>query len=136
MLTAAGLLLHTCCGGCSIPAYLCEHFEAPRRQALALLLGGGMALAARISAQQLTSFYLYTDFVVAASLSVCDQWGAIMARRAPQPCHCRDVPAGTSSVHPASSGPEHACMQFLHAPNTHCDLRRVVNTHVFTSAKR
>ena len=53
------------------------------RQALALLLGGGMALAGRITAQQLTSFYLYTDFVVAASLSVCDQWGSIMVRAPP-----------------------------------------------------
>ena len=50
------------------------------RQAMALLLGGGMALSGRITAQQLTSFYLYTDFVVAASLSVCDQWGSIMVR--------------------------------------------------------
>ena len=49
-------------------------------QAMALLLGGGMALAGRITAQQLTSFYLYVDFVIAASLSVCDQWGAIMVR--------------------------------------------------------
>lgn len=37
-----------------------------------------MALAGRISPEQLTTFVLYVEFVTAASLSVCDQWGGIM----------------------------------------------------------
>ena len=34
-----------------------------------------MALSGKISAEQLTTFVLYVEFVTAASLSVCDQWG-------------------------------------------------------------
>ena len=45
---------------------------------MALLLGGWMALRGEISGQQLTSFVLYTEFVMSASLSVCDQWGGVM----------------------------------------------------------
>ncbi len=86
-----------------------------------------MALAGRISAQQLTSFYLYTDFVVAASLSVCDQWGAIMARCTPPPMppHASPYPAaGTrQQEHPstchARSGPELACVRMQHACDKH-----------------
>ena len=66
------------------------HYNPCMRQAMALLLGGGMALAGRITAQQLTSFYLYVDFVIAASLSVCDQWGAIMVRNI-------GIPAGSAA---------------------------------------
>ena len=44
-------------------------------QVLSLLVGGGMALSGKISAEQLTTFVLYVEFVTAASLSVCDQWG-------------------------------------------------------------
>ena len=51
---------------------------APDRQVLSLMVGGGMALAGRISPEQLTTFVLYVEFVTAASLSVCDQWGGIM----------------------------------------------------------
>ena len=47
-------------------------------QVMALLLGGWMALRGEISGQQLTSFVLYTEFVMSASLSVCDQWGGVM----------------------------------------------------------
>jgi ABC-type multidrug transport system fused ATPase/permease subunit len=45
---------------------------------LSLMVGGGMALAGRITPEQLTTFVLYVEFVTAASLSVCDQWGGIM----------------------------------------------------------
>ena len=66
-------------------------------QVLSLVVGGGMALAGRITPEQLTTFVLYVEFVTAASLSVCDQWGGIMesigaservmvpCRRAPNP---------------------------------------------------
>ena len=37
-----------------------------------------MALNGVITAQQLTTFVLYVEFVTYASLNVCDQWGAIM----------------------------------------------------------
>lgn len=33
-----------------------------------------MALQGTISAQQLTAFVMYVEFVTSASLSVCDQW--------------------------------------------------------------
>lgn len=42
------------------------------------MVGGAMALGGRISPEQLTTFVLYVEFVTAASLSVCDQWGGIM----------------------------------------------------------
>lgn len=45
-------------------------------QVLSLLVGGGMALSGSITPEQLTTFVLYVEFVTAASLSVCDQWGA------------------------------------------------------------
>ena len=44
-------------------------------QVLSLLVGGGMALSGKITPEQLTTFVLYVEFVTAASLSVCDQWG-------------------------------------------------------------
>lgn len=47
-------------------------------QVLSLMVGGAMALGGRISPEQLTTFVLYVEFVTAASLSVCDQWGGIM----------------------------------------------------------
>lgn len=37
-----------------------------------------MALKGVITAQQLTTFVLYVEFVTYASLNVCDQWGSIM----------------------------------------------------------
>ena len=37
-----------------------------------------MALQGIITAQQLTTFVLYVEFVTYASLNVCDQWGSIM----------------------------------------------------------
>ena len=37
-----------------------------------------MALQGTITAQQLTTFVLYVEFVTYASLNVCDQWGSIM----------------------------------------------------------
>jgi hypothetical protein len=43
-------------------------------QVATLLLGGSMALRGQITAQQLTSFVMYVEFVTSASLSVCDQW--------------------------------------------------------------
>lgn len=43
-----------------------------------LLVGGSMALQGKITAQQLTSFVMYVEFVTSASLSVCDQWGPAM----------------------------------------------------------
>ncbi|KAK9812558.1 hypothetical protein WJX73_008602 [Symbiochloris irregularis] len=45
---------------------------------MALAMGGGMALAGKVTGQQLTAFVLYVEFVMAASLSVCDQWGGVM----------------------------------------------------------
>lgn len=45
---------------------------------MSLVIGGGMALKGVITAQQLTTFVLYVEFVTYASLSVCDQWGTIM----------------------------------------------------------
>ena len=42
-------------------------------QVLSLLIGGGMALQGRVTAQQLTTFVLYVEFVTYASLNVCDQ---------------------------------------------------------------
>lgn len=47
-------------------------------QVLSLVIGGGMALQGTITAQQLTTFVLYVEFVTYASLNVCDQWGSIM----------------------------------------------------------
>jgi len=47
-------------------------------QVLSLLIGGGMALQGRVTAQQLTTFVLYVEFVTYASLNVCDQVGSIM----------------------------------------------------------
>jgi ABC-type multidrug transport system fused ATPase/permease subunit len=43
-----------------------------------LLVGGSMAMKGQITAQQLTSFVMYVEFVTSASLSVCDQWGPAM----------------------------------------------------------
>ena len=37
-----------------------------------------MALASQVNPEQLTTFVLYVEFVTAASLSVCDQWGPLM----------------------------------------------------------
>ena len=45
---------------------------------LVLLIGGGIVLEGAINAQQLTSYVMYVEFVTAASLSVCDQWGPFM----------------------------------------------------------
>ena len=47
-------------------------------QVVTLLIGGGMALDGAINAQELTSYVMYVEFVTAASLSVCDQWGPFM----------------------------------------------------------
>ena len=47
-------------------------------QVATLLLAGGMALQGVINAEQLTAYVLYVEFVAAASLSVCDQWGPFM----------------------------------------------------------
>ena len=47
-------------------------------QVLSLLVGGGMALRGAITPEQLTTFVLYVEFVTAASLSVCDQWGRLL----------------------------------------------------------
>ncbi|KAA6417134.1 MAG: ABC transporter B family member chloroplastic-like [Trebouxia sp. A1-2] len=43
-----------------------------------LLVGGSMALSGQVNPEQLTTFVLYVEFVTAASLSVCDQWGPLM----------------------------------------------------------
>ena len=43
-------------------------------QVATLLVGGTMALQGHITAQQLTAFVMYVEFVTSASLSVCDQW--------------------------------------------------------------
>lgn len=95
-------------------------------QAMALLLGGGMALAGRITPQQLTSFYLYVDFVVAASLSVCDQWGAIMVRNmeplagsAPRTCWGPLQSHGRRSL----AGCRRALGQSRHGGSLHLKLR-------------
>lgn len=40
-----------------------------------------MALRGAITPEQLTTFVLYVEFVTAASLSVCDQWGRGLAPR-------------------------------------------------------
>ena len=37
-----------------------------------------MALNGQVNPEQLTTFVLYVEFVTAASLSVCDQWGPLM----------------------------------------------------------
>ncbi|DBA87924.1 TPA: hypothetical protein ACH3X1_004912 [Trebouxia sp. C0004] len=37
-----------------------------------------MALAGQVNPEQLTTFVLYVEFVTAANLSVCDQWGPLM----------------------------------------------------------
>ena len=37
-----------------------------------------MALSGQVNPEQLTTFVLYVEFVTAASLSVCDQWGPLM----------------------------------------------------------
>ena len=47
-------------------------------QVVTLLVGGSMALAGQVNPEQLTTFVLYVEFVTAASLSVCDQWGPLM----------------------------------------------------------
>ena len=41
-------------------------------------MGGGLALAGAASAEQLTAFCFYSEFLASALLSVCDQWGPIM----------------------------------------------------------
>lgn len=43
-----------------------------------LLVGGSMAFQGLVNPEQLTTFVLYVEFVTAASLSVCDQWGPLM----------------------------------------------------------
>ena len=55
-------------------------------QVLSLLLGGGMALSGTITPEQLTTFVLYVEFVTAASLSVCDQWGEALGPVASKTC--------------------------------------------------
>ena len=55
-----------------------DPFDVPVMQVATLLIGGRMALAGTINAQQLTSYVMYVEFVTAASLSVCDQWGPFM----------------------------------------------------------
>ncbi len=52
--------------------------QAGPLQVVTLLVGGGMALNGIIDGQTLTTFVFYVEFVTAASLSVCDQWGSIM----------------------------------------------------------
>lgn len=47
-------------------------------QVVTLLVGGSMALSGQVNPEQLTTFVLYVEFVTAASLSVCDQWGPLM----------------------------------------------------------
>lgn len=47
-------------------------------QVVTLLVGGSMALSGQVTPEQLTTFVLYVEFVTAASLSVCDQWGPLM----------------------------------------------------------
>lgn len=47
-------------------------------QVVTLLVGGSMALNGQVNPEQLTTFVLYVEFVTAASLSVCDQWGPLM----------------------------------------------------------
>ena len=47
-------------------------------QVVTLVVGGSMALNGQVNPEQLTTFVLYVEFVTAASLSVCDQWGPLM----------------------------------------------------------
>lgn len=92
-------------------------------------MGGSMALAGRISGQQLTAFVLYVEFVMAASLSVCDQWGGVMeaigaservidyldAPPAPQLAPGRVLPAFTGKVGPGGSSHASPMHHMAHA---------------------
>ena len=74
-----GRLWSRCQSACACKhSVTCVRLSAVNAQVMALLLGGWMALQGDISGQQLTSFVLYTEFVMSASLSVCDQWGGVM----------------------------------------------------------
>ena len=46
-----------------------------------LVVGGSLALAGAVTAEQLTAFCFYAEFLASALLSVCDQWGPIMEVR-------------------------------------------------------
>lgn len=46
-----------------------------------LAVGGAMALGGAATAEQLTAFCFYSEFLASALLSVCDQWGPIMEVR-------------------------------------------------------
>ena len=73
-----------------VPAAACA-------QVATLLVGGSMALKGVITAQQLTSFVMYVEFVTSASLAVCDQWvslrAPLFARFSPNTCACVPVVA-------------------------------------------
>lgn len=42
-----------------------------------LAVGGAAALQGSVTAEQLTTFCFYAEFMASALLSVCDQWGPI-----------------------------------------------------------
>lgn len=85
-------------------------------QVVTLLVGGSMALNGQVNPEQLTTFVLYVEFVTAASLSVCDQWGPLMEAigaservmyyldrpPAPQIGAGRKLPSWSGKVHPDS----------------------------------
>ena len=60
------------------PFLHCDDEQVIVVQVVTLVVGGGMALNGQVNPEQLTTFVLYVEFVTAASLSVCDQWGPLM----------------------------------------------------------
>lgn len=50
-----------------------------------LAVGGAAALQGAVTAEQLTTFCFYAEFMASALLSVCDQWGPISEVGCPPP---------------------------------------------------
>lgn len=76
-----------------------------------LAVGGAAALQGTVTAEQLTTFCFYAEFMASALLSVCDQWGPISEVR------CPARRAGVGAVWPMQQ------QQVLRAAAPFCVLR-------------
>ena len=98
-----------------------------------------MALNGQVNPEQLTTFVLYVEFVTAASLSVCDQWGPLMEAigaservmyyldrpPAPQIAAGRKLPSWSGKVHPF----HHLCCVSVTVDGRNPRVKRVI-THL------
>ena len=57
------------------------HIACYATKVVALILGCSMVLTGRLSAEQLTNFVFYVEFVTYASLNVCDEYTEFMEVR-------------------------------------------------------